>query len=274
MTGQALWSLERVRKEEVETCVNEGQKSKQEDWKEVEHCNKWKPQVSKSPNKAQKVQERTNRYASLSDEEGEGQNEGQIQEEVKVPERHDEGESQTRKVEVRRRWSKGQKTQTKKKNLDIMKKACPQRLNNVQTAKYELVEITVDSGAEESVTPPEVMNQFRTEETESSKNGEQFVAANGAIIENEGERKATVHTLDGVKRSMTFQVTTVNKALASVARINEKGHIVVFDGENSYIQNKATGEIIPLKKKQGTWVLQVWVEKEPTEEQGFLRQGA
>ena len=83
-----------------------------------------------------------------------------------------------------------------------------------------------------------------------------------------------MHTLDGVKRSMTFQVTTVNKALASVARINEKGHIVVFDGENSYIQNKVTGEIIPLKKKQGTWVLQVWVEKEPRETQGFPRQGA
>jgi len=146
-------------------------------------------------------------------------------------------------------------------------------LNNVETAKYELIEITVDSGAEESVTPPDVMNQFQTKETENSKAGEQFVAANGSVIENEGERSVEVHTLDGVKRSMVFQVTTVNKALASVARMNEKGNTVVFDGESSYIQNKQTGEVIPLKKKQGTWVLEVWVEKEPVPEAGFGRQG-
>ena len=160
------------------------------------------------------------------------------------------------------------------KKINILNKTQHKHFNNVETAKYELIEITVDSGAEESVTPPDVMNQFQTKETENSKAGEQFVAANGSVIENEGERSVEVHTLDGVKRSMVFQVTTVNKALASVARMNEKGNIVVFDGENSYIQNKQPGEVIPLrKKKQGTWVLEGWVEKEPVPEAGFGRQG-
>ena len=159
------------------------------------------------------------------------------------------------------------------KGVNILNKTQYKHLNNAETARYELIEITVDSGAEESVTPPDVTNQFQTMETESSKAGEQFVAANGSVIENEGERNVEVHTLDGVKRSMVFQVTTVNTALASVARMNEKGNIVVFDGESSYIQNKQTGEVIPLKKKQGTWVLEVWVEKEPAAEAGFGRQG-
>ena len=158
--------------------------------------------------------------------------------------------------------------------MDILKKASDQNINNVETVTYELIGITVDSGAEESVTPPDVTNQFATVETDSSKAGGQLVATNGSAIENEGERKVEAHTLDGVKRSMVFQATAVSKALASVARMNERGHVVVFDGESSYIQNKQSGEVIPLKRKQGTWVLEVWVEKEPAKEAGFCRQGA
>ena len=61
-------------------------------------------------------------------------------------------------------------------------------LANVESEQYELIEVTVDSGAAEAVTSPEVLNQWPTLPTESSRNGEQFVAANGSVIENEGER--------------------------------------------------------------------------------------
>ena len=151
-------------------------------------------------------------------------------------------------------------------------------LASVESEKYELVEITVDSGAAESVCPPDLMSQFPTKETPSSLNGEQFVAANGAIIENEGERRVSLITMDGIRREMAFQVTGVNKVLASVSRMNEKGHVVVYDGDNSYIQNKATGEQVPMKKRNGVWVLEVWVEKSPNlsnrSDETFRRQGA
>ena len=79
--------------------------------------------------------------------------------------------------------------------------------------------ITVDSGAAESVIPQGLMSQFPTKETEESRRGQRFEAANGAIIENQGQRVVEVYSLDGVKRAMKFQVTEVNKALGSVARI-------------------------------------------------------
>jgi hypothetical protein len=105
-----------------------------------------------------------------------------------------------------------------------------------------LIEIIVESGAAELVAPPDVTSQFPTRETEASLSGEQFVAANGAIIENEGERAVSMFTLDGQMRSMAFQVTGANKTLASVSRMCEKGHVVVF-GDQSYVQNKITGEV-------------------------------
>ena len=73
------------------------------------------------------------------------------------------------------------------------------------------------------------------------------------------------------KRGMTFQVTAVNKALASVSRMCEKGHQVVFDPRGSYIKNIETGETIPMRPRNGVWVLDVWAEKRPTSSkaQGF-----
>jgi hypothetical protein len=120
------------------------------------------------------------------------------------------------------------------------------------------VEIKIDSGAAESVIPPEVMSQFPTKETASNLVGEQFVAANGSI-----EHKVDVFALDGIRRNMVFQVTGANKTLASVSRICGKGHIVIFDGDNSYILHKTSGEVIPMRHRNGVWLLEVWVKRSP-----------
>jgi hypothetical protein len=168
---------------------------------------------------------------------------------------------------------------TLKKDLCVIKLKEDAVIASVESDKFELIEITIDSGAAESVIPPDIMNQFPTNETESSIAGEQFVAANGSIIENEGERRVDVFTLDGTKRNMVFQVTGVNKTLASVSRICEKGHVVIFDGDDSYILNKTSGEVIPMRHRNGVWLLEVWVEKKPKEHspailaQAFGRQG-
>ena len=160
-----------------------------------------------------------------------------------------------------------------RKELSVIKRnTAPKELSNMgknvgETKEYELIEITSDSGAAESVVPSAFLPQFPTRETDQSLNGEEFVAANGSIIENEGEKRCTVFTQDGVKRAMTFQVTGVHKALASVSRIVDGGARVVYDSEDcggSYIEYKNSKETIPLKRKHGVWVLEVWVEKKPT----------
>jgi hypothetical protein len=32
----------------------------------------------------------------------------------------------------------------------------------------------------------------------------------------------------------------------------------------SYVQSKVTGEVIPLRHRSGIWLIEVWVEKNPT----------
>ena len=59
---------------------------------------------------------------------------------------------------------------------------------------------------------------------------------------------------------MNFEVTDCKKPLASVAKIIDRGNKVVFDQDESYIYNKATGEKIILERERGTFVMLVEFE--------------
>ena len=52
--------------------------------------------------------------------------------------------------------------------------------------RWELLTITVDSGAGESVSPPNVATSFPIVETAASKDGVYYVAASGDRVYNEG----------------------------------------------------------------------------------------
>ena len=71
-----------------------------------------------------------------------------------------------------------------------------------------------------------------------------FIAANGSGIKNVGEKKIVRYTESGVGFGMQVQCADVKKVLGSVHKMNMGGHVVVLDGEKSYMQNK--------KSHQGT----------------------
>ena len=60
-------------------------------------------------------------------------------------------------------------------------------------------------------------------------------------------------------RGMTFTAAAVAKPLASVKKIVEEGHMVVFDKDASYILNKQTGEVNQLREDDGNYMMDVWV---------------
>ena len=72
-------------------------------------------------------------------------------------------------------------------------------------------------------------------------------------------------TLDGQqRRSMTFQVARVKKALGSVSQMVKNGNKLIFDQDSSgkdtcYIQNKRTNEKIWLRQENGVYVLDLMV---------------
>ena len=89
-----------------------------------------------------------------------------------------------------------------------------------------------------------------------------YEVADGSYIENLGEKSFTAYTDVGHEHYLTAQVTDVNKALLSVSKLVGKGCKVVFDGDESYIENKASGDWFPLEEKNGMYVLKLWIPKE------------
>ena len=100
---------------------------------------------------------------------------------------------------------------------------------NTQMPKWELLSVTVDSGAVESVVPEGQCEQYPTRDTEKSMAGVSYLAADGTKIPNMGERVISAITSDGTHAKMKFQVRPVTKALGSVSKMTRTGHKVVFD---------------------------------------------
>ena len=70
---------------------------------------------------------------------------------------------------------------------------------------------------------------------------------------------------DGTKAVLTFQLTKVHKALASVGRMTEAGCIVHFDEygpEGSYIEDRRTRKRTKLHKRNGVFVFPFNVDVE------------
>ena len=132
-------------------------------------------------------------------------------------------------------------------------------------------EITVDSAAEESVCPKWWGEAFQTRRPSRWL---RFVNASGGPMGHDGEKTATfkVGGKDGVV-SLGFQVSDVQKPLAAVRRIAEKGNLVQFGPrvEDNFVMNVATKRKILMTRKGGSYVIDVeFVSQEP----GFARQAA
>ena len=136
--------------------------------------------------------------------------------------------------------------------------------------QWELLTITVDSGAGESVSPPDVATSFPIIETKASKEGVYYISASGDRIYNEGEKRVTCTTQEGHRQSWMFQVADVNKVLASVSRMCESGrHKVVFQRGDSFIEDIKSGQRTQLRERNGVYVIEAWVDRSD-----FARQGA
>ena len=141
---------------------------------------------------------------------------------------------------------------------------------------WQKITMAVDSGAAETVIPHTLVMGHPIVETQASRSGVNYASATGQPIPNLGEQRLPLCTSEGSLRSMTFQATPVSRALGSVKRMNETGHVVVFDGQNSYIQNKVTGEVNWLREENGNYLMDLWImpmdKLNELKHQGFGRQ--
>lgn len=118
-------------------------------------------------------------------------------------------------------------------------------------------EITIDSGADESVCPQDWGRAFHTKDIPDDKKMK-FRNASGGKMEHYGEKMVYVKTEDQEKvLGMNFQVSDVKRPLAAVWRIAEKGNLIQFGprAEDNFILNTKTKEKIGIRRKGRSYVL-------------------
>ena len=74
---------------------------------------------------------------------------------------------------------------------------------------FEHIRVQIDSGAVDTVGPKEVGRAFKIRETRASKEGRNYVAANGSNIKTYGERLIKGTTAEGIKVTMPIQIADV-----------------------------------------------------------------
>ena len=135
------------------------------------------------------------------------------------------------------------------------------------TPGWEKIRIQADSGAIDSVGPKSMAGAFKMRETEMSRKGIGFVAANGSGVKNYGEKMIVGYTDEGGAVSMKVQCADVKKVLCSVHKMNVGGNVVVLDGEKSYMHNKESGQKAKIRYEDGQYVLCLWLPTKGEEAQ-------
>ena len=157
--------------------------------------------------------------------------------------------------------SRKKRTAAKKKVEEEPDEMPTKEINVVSKDMDKLVslgkgEITVDSAAEESVCPKDWGEAYKIEEPEKWM---KFKNASGGRMGHYGAKEAMFKTGEMKDKVMTlgFQVSDVQKPLAAVWRIAEKGNIVQFGpkAEHNYIQNIKTKERVAMTRKGRSYVL-------------------
>ena len=134
---------------------------------------------------------------------------------------------------------------------------------------WRKVRVTFDSGAAESVTPSSAFPGFEVKESRGSKMGQNYQAAGGKEIPNEGQVAIQGQTDEYQDRNVVFQVCPVTKPLFAAAQAAKAGFQTVLDEEGSYMLHKKTGQKTKLEVVNGVYVFDLWVRQD----QGFAGQG-
>ena len=137
-------------------------------------------------------------------------------------------------------------------------------LSSIPPASWRELEVTVDSGACDTVLPTDECKEIRLHESDQSRKGLEYEVANGETIPNLGERRCVMMTENSsTPKRIAFQVADVHKALLSVTRAADMGYQCVLGKDGGYLQDTRSAEKIPIMRKGNLYVMRVWVKECP-----------
>ena len=96
---------------------------------------------------------------------------------------------------------------------------------------FEIVLLRVDSGAFDHVCPKGFCSWIDIVPMHIDK---EVIAADGAVMENHGDRKVTFGLVDGGVVRVCFQVMNVAKPILSVGKLVARGYLLCF-GKQAFI---------------------------------------
>ena len=128
---------------------------------------------------------------------------------------------------------------------------------------WQEIEVTVDSGACDTVMPLSLCSEITLRESAQQRSGLEYEVANGQSIPNEGERRCLMMTrgANGPKR-ITFQVAEVHKALLSITRAADAGFECHLNAKGGYLLDTWTGEKVQITRKGNLYVMRTWVKED------------
>ena len=132
------------------------------------------------------------------------------------------------------------------------------------SGKWERIPIKIDSGAVDTVMPPHVANHFALVETDLSKSGPGFKAANGSLIKHFGQRAIRGIGDQYQRLHLTAQIADVKNTLGSVYQMVRAGNTVHFESGNCYVQHNQSGQRTPIEEKNGMFEIGIWVPRSPS----------
>jgi hypothetical protein len=117
----------------------------------------------------------------------------------------------------------------------------------------------IDSGAVQSIAPPEMAPSVPIVPSPGSKRGQKYLAANGGRIANAGQQLLHVQTEDGRAAEINFQIASVTRPLCSVGEMCDRGNRVLFGRGGGFIQNLQSGELTPFRREGGIYALDFYL---------------
>jgi len=140
--------------------------------------------------------------------------------------------------------------------------------------KVTLLKIALDSGACEHVVSKSDLQGFKIEESEASRRGEHYIAADGGKVPNQGQCRVGLRAQGtGVEFDSLFQLAPVSRPLYSVGKICDGGAEVKFTAKEATVVKN--GRVIATFARQnGLYVAQIEVKGEADPASVFIGQGA
>ena len=132
-----------------------------------------------------------------------------------------------------------------------------------QGGRWIMVRSIVDSGASNPVAPPQMAPNVPITPSPGSLRGQVYGTAGKEKLSNLGQQHIKACTAEGHETEVLFQIADVKKPLVSVSTICERGNRVLFGKSGGVIQNITSGVETPFFKKNGVYVLDMWLQDEP-----------